>query len=92
MVYWDLGGTLVDLSLSMKERAVKKINMMYRREISMAMYDQAIRAEWLRRETPHAIKKIKLVNDDIKERQYWIEFYTCDSTAKRVTQSRKNLI
>lgn len=77
MVYWDLGGTLVDLSQLMKERAVKKINTTYRRETSVEMYDQAIRAEWLRRETPQAIKKIKLVNDDIKERQYWIEFYTC---------------
>jgi HAD superfamily hydrolase (TIGR01509 family) len=77
MVYWDLGGTLVDLSLAMKEKAVKEINTTYRKEISIEMFDQKIRAEWKRRETPQAIRKIKLVDNDRKERQYWIEFYTC---------------
>jgi HAD superfamily hydrolase (TIGR01509 family) len=77
MVYWDLGGTLVDLSLAMKEKAVKKINTTYRREISVEMYDQEIRAEWKRRESPQAKKEIKLVDDDIKEKKYWIGFYTC---------------
>jgi FMN phosphatase YigB (HAD superfamily) len=77
MVYWDLGGTLVDLSPSMKERIVKKINITYHREISLEIYDQAIRTEWAHRESPAAINKIKSVDDDRKERQYWIEFYTC---------------
>jgi HAD superfamily hydrolase (TIGR01509 family) len=77
MVYWDLGGTLVDLSLSMKERAVKKINTTYHSEISLELYDQVIKTEWTHRETPQARKKIKSIDDKIKERQYWIEFYTC---------------
>src|SRR6266498_5983214 len=77
MVYWDLGGTLVDFSRDMKERAVKKINTNYHRNISVEMYEQAIRTEWMRRETPKAKKVIKSVDDDLKERMYWIEFYIC---------------
>jgi HAD superfamily hydrolase (TIGR01509 family) len=76
MVYWDLGGTLVDLSPTMKERVVKRINMKYHRNISVEMYEEAIRTEWTRRETPQAQKKIKAVNSDEKEREYWIDFYT----------------
>jgi FMN phosphatase YigB (HAD superfamily) len=77
MVYWDLGGTLVDLSPTMKERAVNRINREYHRKINVEMYDQAIRTEWMRRETPEAKKEIKSVDDDSKEKKYWIEFYTC---------------
>lgn len=77
MVYWDLGGTLVDLSPSMKERAVKKINIEYHRQITVEMYDEAIRMEWMRRETREAKNKIKSVDDDTKEKKYWIEFYSC---------------
>lgn len=77
MVYWDMGGTIVDLSPSIKERAIKKINSFYDREINEEMFDEAIRLEWGRRETRKAIEKIKSVNSDIKEKWYWIEFYTC---------------
>jgi HAD superfamily hydrolase (TIGR01509 family) len=77
MVYWDMGGTIVDLSKTIKERATKKINMTYHRDITVEMFDHAIRVEWGRRETRKAIELIKSVDDDKKEKWYWIEFYTC---------------
>jgi HAD superfamily hydrolase (TIGR01509 family) len=50
MVYWDFGGTMVDISPEVKERAVRKINMTYHRDIDLQKFNQAIRMEWGRRE------------------------------------------
>jgi HAD superfamily hydrolase (TIGR01509 family) len=77
MVYWDFGGTMVDISPAVKERAVRKINMTYHRDIDLQKFNQAIRVEWGRREHRESNAAIKSVNNDTKEKAYWIEFYTC---------------
>ncbi len=92
MVYWDLGGTIVDLSPAIKERAVKKINTTYHCSISVEMFDQEIKAEWERRENHNAQKKIKSVNDDTKEKQYWIEFYMCVLKKLNIRVKDRNIV
>lgn len=77
MVYWDMGGVMVDLSRTTKEQAIEQINMTYRQDIDVEMFDSAIRTEWGRRESREAQEIIKSVDDELKEKQYWIGFYAC---------------
>jgi len=77
MVYWDLGGTLVDIPDTMKERILKKISRISQRNIDIDLYSRVLSDEWKSRETRLAQKAIKAVTDEKKEKEYWIGFYTC---------------
>lgn len=75
MVYWDLGGTLVDIPERIKQEKIDQINAACKCQLSLAMYDHLIRKEWERRETPQAQQKIKSVKTDEDELNYWIDFF-----------------
>jgi HAD superfamily hydrolase (TIGR01509 family) len=76
MVYLDFGGTLVDLSETIKERVVKKINEICGSNISIGEFTSEVKNEWSRRESPIALKNIKLVTDNKQEKEYWIGFFS----------------
>jgi HAD superfamily hydrolase (TIGR01509 family) len=76
VAYWDIGGTLVDVPESIKQKNIEAINNTCKCHITLAMYDYLIREEWKRRETPEAQRKIKSVKTDEDELDYWIDFFT----------------
>lgn len=77
IVYWDLGGTLADISYKNKKRIVREINNTCNSNINIAAYDSVIKREWEYRETPEAREYIKAVKTDEDEQKYWIEFFSC---------------
>jgi HAD superfamily hydrolase (TIGR01509 family) len=92
MVYWDLGGTLVDIPGTMRERIVSKINKDCAANINVDLYDWAIKDEWKQRETPKAQQRIKFVKSKEAELEYWIEFFTCVLKKLRLRYKNPQLI
>jgi putative hydrolase of the HAD superfamily len=75
MVYWDLGGTLVDIPEKIKQKNVDEISTACNCQLDLTMYDHLFRKEWARRETPDAQQKIKSVKTDKDELEYWKDFF-----------------
>lgn len=74
-VAWDLGDTLIRIKHTAIQKVINIINSEARQNLDVETLEEAIRQEWLKRNSPSENRKIKRVKTRQDEREYWFGFY-----------------
>ena len=88
-VLLDLGGTIVDLSPKTKDKMREYVNIWG--DISQDKFELAVHHEWdFRRKNAFDQAIVESVDDEHKEKEYWLSFYTSVLERLEIRAKRHN--